>query len=79
MHRVFKDYGKEYTIPIAFNEDSETYLHKVADLLGPKVFSSGFDRYYEDCFDSDDFPKVIFSTDVEVPEYCCMCHKECFE
>lgn len=47
---------------------TESILDVVAEKLG-------IDRMDEHSFDSGDFPKVIFSSQVEGYEYCCNCHE----
>jgi hypothetical protein len=42
----------------------------------PEKFHKDFDRYDEYTFDSDEFPKAVFSTSMESFEYCCCCHGE---
>jgi len=49
--------------------DSEHELDTIGMLIG-------IDRYDEYSFDSDNFPKVIFSWQVEDNEFCCICHEE---
>lgn len=39
----------------------------------------GIERMDESTFDSDDFPKVIFSSQVEEPEYCETCGRDISE
>jgi hypothetical protein len=48
---------------------SETRLDYLAEILG-------IDRYDEASYDSDEFPKVVFSTSVDSLEHCCICHGE---
>ena len=50
--------------------DSELAL----DMIAEEVLS--IDRYDEYSFDSDDFPKVVFSTSMDGFEYCSCCHGE---
>jgi len=50
--------------------DAEWFLTTIAPHLDIT------DRYDETTFDSDTFPKVIFSSQVEDTEYCGACHKE---
>lgn len=49
--------------------DPESWLDGAAKILG-------IDHCNEHTFDSDDFPKVVFSSMVEDVEYCAECHGE---
>jgi hypothetical protein len=57
--------------------DAEIALDKIAE---ESVYCDnkwgGLDRYDEHTFDSDEFPKVVFSTSCNELEYCCICHGE---
>jgi hypothetical protein len=46
------------------------------DNLNEIAYAFGIDRHDERSFDSGDFPKVIFSSDVEDAEYCTVCGRE---
>ena len=64
-------------LPLSFwnaapaNADIETTLDYYATHVIPDA-----DRYDETTFDTEDFPKVIFSSQVESPEHCGACHEE---
>lgn len=45
----------------------------VEDRLDAVAAAIGFDRYDERSFDSDDFPKVVFASQVESDEACGGC------
>jgi hypothetical protein len=49
------------------------YAVKVEDGLTAIARSRGIDRMDESSFDSDDFPKVIFESDLDVDESCDSC------
>lgn len=46
--------------------------HRLNDLAEQR----GIDRMDEYSFDSDEFPKVIFSVQVDDDEFCCVCGEE---
>lgn len=48
-------------------ETTEEYLGRVQGFFGIR------DRYKEDMFDSNDFPKVIFDSDIEEGDTCDNC------
>lgn len=47
-------------------ESPETFLDRAAELRG-------IDRYDEHTYDSGDFPKVVFSTQIDGIEHCGQC------
>jgi hypothetical protein len=55
----------------SFEETVEAFLDLLARF-------SGIDRHDERTFDSDDFPKVVFSVQVEEPEFCGHCGSEIY-
>lgn len=40
--------------------------------------ANGIDRFDENSFDSDDFPKVVFSSQIEDEEHCSVCNEEVY-
>jgi hypothetical protein len=60
-----------HPIPFYNRLDIEAILDDLAKMMPDK-----FDRYDEHTFDSDEFPKVVFSNSMEGFEYCCCCHGE---
>ena len=53
-----------------WNEDTEAMLDFFAPICDPPV-----DRQDEYTFDSDDFPKVLFSAFLDEDEACCNCSR----
>jgi hypothetical protein len=66
---AFKFEQPEDEAPSAMTHDAEEILDYAAK-------QRGIDRMDEYSFDSDEFPKVVFSTQIEDDEYCGTCHNE---
>lgn len=59
-----------HIVPGPHYEDAEQYLARVAGFFGIR------DREDEHTFDSGDFPKVVFSWQIESTEHCGECGEE---
>lgn len=49
---------------------------ELEDALTALSVARGVDRFTESSYDSGDFPKVIFSSQIDFPEYCATCGTE---
>lgn len=58
----------------SFNDASRYYDTTEAN-LDRMAAAFGIDRQLERTYDSDEFPKVIFSVQVESDEFCGRCHE----
>lgn len=67
LHAV-AEHRPDATSPGLFGLEPEHGLDQVAEWLG-------IEREDERTFDSDDFPKVIFASQVEDDEHCPKCHE----
>ena len=66
----FTKLGHGHIVPGPHHEDAEQYLARVAGFFGIA------DREDEWTFDSGDFPKVVFSWQIEDTEHCAECGGE---
>lgn len=57
----------------AMNVNRNMFPMKTETVLTMLAIRTGIDRFYQSSYDSDDFPKVIFSTQLEHREHCARC------
>lgn len=72
VHCVIKEVCKDYGLNEP--EDCMSYEDELS-ILASQI-KSGIDRYDEATYDSGEFPKVIFTHQIEDTEHCCKCHDE---
>jgi hypothetical protein len=67
------------TTVVGYTYAADTYCHDcIVDVIGPldeRAEALGIDTDDERSYDSDDFPKVVFASQVEDAEYCGSCHE----
>lgn len=65
-----------YCVASKFQKVPALAVAQVEVCLDGEAKFKGIDRYDESSFDSDEFPKVIFASDVEEHETCDECGEE---